>query len=123
VPPSLITRDYLKARDLPTQEDPVWPDLRELFSRPWFRRLWVMQEAALGQQVVVHWNRSIIHLESLISLVRGITRMSMEFLLSLPEESEQTTWRTLFDIDRMRDPEAFSRLLKVLYVSRLKQCS
>ena len=123
MPPSLITRDYQKARGLPTQQDPVWPDLRELFSRPWFRRLWVMQEAALGQQVVVHWNRSIIHLEVLISLVKGIHRMDMQFLLSLPEESEQTTWTTLLQIDRMRGRETFSSLVKILYVTRMKQCS
>ncbi|KIM99221.1 hypothetical protein OIDMADRAFT_94153, partial [Oidiodendron maius Zn] len=33
--------------------NPLWPALGHLFRRAWFRRLWVVQEVALGKRIIV----------------------------------------------------------------------
>lgn len=36
---------------LPPLTDPVWEAVLDLIANPWFRRLWVLQEMALGQKI------------------------------------------------------------------------
>lgn len=43
------TMDEYKAIDLPHPEDLSWSILGDIFSRPWFVRAWVIQEAALSK--------------------------------------------------------------------------
>lgn len=41
---SVVTlRDRLAEYGLPAKEDPIWPALGCLFSRPWFFRPWMFQ--------------------------------------------------------------------------------
>ncbi|KAM0801848.1 heterokaryon incompatibility, partial [Usnea florida] len=43
-----INVDQLKSHGLPSAKDTAWQDLRSLLSRPWFSRIWTIQEAAFA---------------------------------------------------------------------------
>lgn len=58
-----ITEGDLKTMELPDKDDPVWDALSALYWRPWFSRVWVIQEIALAASAYVccgddgiHWN-------------------------------------------------------------------
>ena len=38
---------------LPASDSPKWLDLGRLMSRPWFQRIWIMQEVVLSYQIVI----------------------------------------------------------------------
>ncbi|KAM0426045.1 hypothetical protein ACHAPT_008676 [Fusarium lateritium] len=40
-----------------SQESPVWSEALKLYHRPWFERLWVVQEIALAQRATVIWGK------------------------------------------------------------------
>lgn len=42
--------------------------LRSFFERPWFRRLWILQEALLSKQPVVHYGRHSVPFSSVLRL-------------------------------------------------------
>ena len=59
LPRSHFSRDDIPSR-LPGQDDPFWPALVDLYIRPWYDRLWVLQEAILANDVeVLCGNRSM----------------------------------------------------------------
>lgn len=47
----LNLRDY----GLKNRQDPSWKSLYDLFARPWFRRVWVMQEYTLSRDIVMEY--------------------------------------------------------------------
>lgn len=50
-PLGLITPDMHESLGIPPASDPRWAAIRALLRRPWFRRLWVVQESTLPKQV------------------------------------------------------------------------
>ena len=38
---------------LPASDSPKWHDLGNLMRRPWFKRIWIIQEVVLSQQIIV----------------------------------------------------------------------
>jgi hypothetical protein len=58
--PFLHSKAAFEERNLPEYGGPVWQALRAFGKRPWFRRLWVVQEISLAKQaVIVCGNRSL----------------------------------------------------------------
>lgn len=63
---------------LPVDTDRKWESWRRFLARPWFRRLWVMQEYALASKVDMMYGTSYVHGEVLPGLLpqifdRGLT--------------------------------------------------
>ena len=57
---SRFAQDGILSR-LPGQDDPFWPALVDLYTRPWYDRLWVLQEAILAKDIeVLCGNRSML---------------------------------------------------------------
>ncbi|GAB1318118.1 hypothetical protein MFIFM68171_08328 [Madurella fahalii] len=44
---------YLRDLDLPGAGDPGWAAIRALFRRPWFRRVWIIQEFVVAKEVMM----------------------------------------------------------------------
>lgn len=44
---------YLRDIDLPGANDPGWAAVRALFRRPWFRRVWIIQEFVVAKEVTM----------------------------------------------------------------------
>ncbi len=49
---SAITDQWLRENLLPARYDPVWEGIHDIFMRPWFRRLWTVQEHALAAKTL-----------------------------------------------------------------------
>lgn len=66
-----IGLDQLKSQGLPGPKDAGWQELRSLLSRPWFSRIWVVQEASFATNAIFLWGKdySIIW-QDLMSLMR-----------------------------------------------------
>ena len=45
--------ELIKCCGLPAKDHPLWEALYNLFERPWFRRLWVIQEVVLAREVII----------------------------------------------------------------------
>lgn len=45
---------------LPPVDDPVWQCLAVLLSRPWFYRVWIIQEVVLAKSAMLHWGSSTL---------------------------------------------------------------
>jgi hypothetical protein len=45
--------NYLYGLDLPVEKSPEWTALVRLFQRPWFQRIWVLQEAVMARTMTV----------------------------------------------------------------------
>lgn len=52
-----IGLDQLKSRGLPGPKDTGWQELRSLLSRPWFFRIWTIQEAAFATKADFLWGK------------------------------------------------------------------
>ena len=66
-----IGLDQLKAQGLPGPKDPGWQELRNLLSRPWFSRLWTIQEAAVAIDADFLWGKEYtLNWESMVSVMR-----------------------------------------------------
>lgn len=68
-----VVIDYLCGQQSPGASELQLKDvpikaLRSLFGRPWFHRLWILQEALLSKQPVVHYGRYSIPFSSVIRL-------------------------------------------------------
>ena len=60
LPYGRFDRDGIRSRLLPGQDDAFWPALVDLYGRPWYDRLWVLQEAILAKDIeVLCGNRSM----------------------------------------------------------------
>lgn len=59
--PRLIHNDDdLASLGLPPSSSPIWRNISKILARPWFTRLWVMQEVALARRVVVLYGTGTI---------------------------------------------------------------
>lgn len=58
----LCTSNQLQLRDIPVDA------LQKFFGRPWFRRLWILQEALLSREPIVHYGRTEIAFSSVLRL-------------------------------------------------------
>ena len=69
-----IASDQLKSHGLPGSKDTGWQELRSLLSRPWFSRIWTIQEAAVADHTDFLWGKeyslSWQDMVSIIVLVR-----------------------------------------------------
>ncbi|KAL9133452.1 MAG: hypothetical protein Q9175_005369 [Cornicularia normoerica] len=52
-----IGLDQLKSHRLPSPKDTGWQELRSLLSRPWFSRIWTIQEAAVSTKTDFLWGK------------------------------------------------------------------
>ncbi|CAD6589420.1 MAG: hypothetical protein ASARMPREDX12_003762 [Alectoria sarmentosa] len=56
----------LASHGLPKRSDEIWHGTRNLFSRSWFTRLWVLQEVVLSESVVVMCGNKIMNMDYLV---------------------------------------------------------
>jgi Heterokaryon incompatibility protein (HET) len=77
---------------LPPWKHPVWCALGRLAVRPWFERLWVVQEVALAQEVYLICGMNYTNFEPLAGLLRAmrITGIDGIFASRLDESEFQT---------------------------------
>lgn len=68
---------------LPPFTDPMWDALETFLSRPWFRRLWCVQEAVLARDIRVMFGPHFMTLEQLVSTASVYALVSSKAIRTL----------------------------------------
>ena len=116
LPQSRFAHDGIRSR-LPGQDDPFWPALVDLYTRPWYDRLWVLQEAILAKDVEVlcgnrsmHWAPFASFASKMYELVPKAWVRAIDAHQShgSNDSAQAQTWGfvSIRDIDAMRSSEA-----------------
>lgn len=63
-----------KDKPVPSQEDPVWDEIRDFFQNSWFRRAWIVQEVVLAASVRIVCGKWIVDWNDLLSAAETIDR-------------------------------------------------
>lgn len=67
-PKTLSQPELLAKYDLPRESDPMWEAIRVLQLRPWFSRLWTLQEVVLSEQPILLCGRNSMAWDTLVAL-------------------------------------------------------
>ena len=73
----------LQSFGLPVKDDPIWKGLSDILRRPWFVRLWVVQEVALARSVVLCCGSNIISFNEFASLINLLKRRRLTQLVEV----------------------------------------
>lgn len=82
--------------DHPLRNDPRWYSLGRLTTKPWFRRAWVVQEAALAKEPIVLYGRAEFPYRDFVTILRwlNMSEWAIRFgLSSLFIHLEWADWR------------------------------
>ncbi|KAI1148027.1 heterokaryon incompatibility protein-domain-containing protein [Nemania diffusa] len=77
----------------------LWPLIR-LLERPWFRRLWVLQEAALAKTVILHCGKKRVRWEEFPDTLNQLKRKGLVFDSFTPEAAMGV--ETVLEIEKVR---------------------
>ncbi|KAK8137306.1 hypothetical protein PG984_005246 [Apiospora sp. TS-2023a] len=97
---AITCQDLLEATGT-SSESPQWAALRDLLMRPWFGRLWVMQEAVLPRDVLFVWGQYSLSWAEMETLSSWDTRSNLFALLG-NAKSKWTAISTLKKIALLR---------------------
>lgn len=86
---------------VPPAEDPIWIKIEELFNRPWFRRIWIVQEAVAAPTVVMVCGKWTVDWNDLLHSMEII-----EHEQHLPESDISTSWTPFLRLSHLREWEA-----------------
>lgn len=73
---------------LPQPDSPKWSDLREFLSRPWFHRVWVLQEAVLQRRVEMVCGSRCISWHDMAMFAYFMVNYDLEQFMGLEEPAE-----------------------------------
>ena len=77
-----IALDQLKSHGLPGVRDTGWQDLRSFLSRPWFSRIWTIQEAAVATDKDFLWGKEgLLSWQGMVSIMFSIREQLPRTLL------------------------------------------
>ena len=83
LPARQVSAKWMRAHGLPSQDDPLWHALLTFWARPWFRRVWVVQEFVVARNVLMICGKCEISWKSLISGSKKSLQYSLVSWLSL----------------------------------------
>ncbi len=111
--------DQLKSQGLPGAKDAGWQELRNLLSRPWFSRIWTVQEAAVAIDADFLWGKEYtLNWESMVSVMRLVWEHLPKTLLGsdvvlrgLPANSVYRIAATMRTLDDLTHHDLFNLAL------------
>ena len=118
IPQSRFAHGSFSSRCLPGQDDAIWPALVDLYARPWYDRLWVLQEAILARDIEVLCGNRSMPWAAFASFATKMSELAPDawaraFHDSLQSRGENDSAQaqplgfvTIRDIDNMRSSEA-----------------
>lgn len=114
-----IGLDQLKTHGLPGPKDTGWQELRNLLSRPWFSRIWTVQEAAVAIDADFLWGKEYtLNWESMVSIMRLVWEHLPKTLLGpdivlrgLPADSVVRITATTRTLDNQSHHDLFNLAL------------
>ena len=114
-----IDLEQLKSHGLPGPKDTAWQELRALLSRPWFSRVWTIQEAAVAVDADFLWGKECtLNWESMVTIMRLVwehlpaTLLGSDILLQgLPANSVYRIAETMRTLDNCAHQDLFNLAL------------
>lgn len=114
-----IDLDQLKSHGLPGSKDIAWQELRALLSRPWFSRIWTIQEAAVAVDADFLWGKDYtLNWEGMVTIMRLVwehlpmTLLGSDMLLQgLPANSIYRIAATMRTLDNCAHQDLFNLAL------------
>lgn len=94
-----------KKRGIPPPDDAIWADIGALFERPWFERVWIIQEVVVATSVRVVCGKWMIDWNDLLAVIEIITRESQASSTHRFSKA-RPTWRRFSTLARLREREA-----------------
>jgi hypothetical protein len=76
-----LGKDSLRSPHLPETNDSIWYALGQIYSQPWFTRLWVLQEVVLAKQIVVAYGKMRVEWNALTTLATGLVQANLVGLI------------------------------------------
>jgi Heterokaryon incompatibility protein (HET) len=107
---------------LPPREDPTWLALEHLYCRPWFQRLWIVQEAILAQELCVMCGTKQLQWGQLCAISEATRRYALT-LLWTPVATKQcrNTLDLIGNMNRVREVRgAKVPAALILHISRVQ---
>ncbi|RFU34714.1 hypothetical protein B7463_g1603, partial [Scytalidium lignicola] len=77
LPQKQVSVAWMQDHGLPLQGNPLWRHLLTFWQRPWFRRLWVVQEFVLAKDVYMLCGELQVHWKSLASGLEKMTEYTL----------------------------------------------
>lgn len=120
-----------EAVNLPPPSSQVWSSIKTFASNQWFRRLWILQEAALACQIEFIWGSQIIqwddlgsgldplvleHIEGLTEVVKDLASLQWVFLIRNLVQSSAP-------VKKISEEDSLSLLATITELARNQQCS
>jgi hypothetical protein len=87
-PRSLSVRQRLTNYDLPLPNDQKWEALKVLQLRPWFYRLWTLQEIVLSKEAVLLCGRKSTSWDTLVALHQAAKQAILHTMVKANEDPE-----------------------------------
>jgi hypothetical protein len=125
LPQKKVTPEWLEASGLPAFGDPAWAALEAFWRRPWFRRIWVVQEFVLAQDILMicgewegSWKNFISATEKMMefNLLRWSTRPDSTFDSVNESHSGSMSMRVMMEIkSSSKLGPALSNLIRSFY--------
>jgi len=94
----------LAAYELPTRGSGPWISVSKLLQRPWFQRLWTLQEIVLAKRASIWCGRHGIDWQELEVLMAYLYRLSaLDLLLNIMPPNGQTLCDGIFQVPVIKD--------------------
>jgi hypothetical protein len=90
-------------RPIPPPQDPVWEAIHTLFSNPWFRRAWVIQEVVSASSIRIICGKWLVEWNDLFGAIEIIEH---EMCISKEYSSLVSSWRQFLQLATHREREA-----------------
>ena len=96
--------ENLETLGLPKWNHGDWDALGGILRRPWFRRIWVVQEVVMSRKATVVCGEDELSWSQLVHLVRSVRFASHMQTFGGSETTNARPVQGIIDIDRMRNP-------------------
>ncbi|KAF2448285.1 HET-domain-containing protein [Karstenula rhodostoma CBS 690.94] len=120
--------DFERLRS-PALAAPEWAEVNRIFSRPWFERLWVVQEAVLSRNLYVKCGKAVVAWEDFALWSTTVESCGIGALLTgyAPVTKIQSGLRTMYELSTFRTyvqtQETPLSLLEALVMTRYANAS
>ena len=127
---TLIAYQNLEERGVPEPEDAVWNALRNILGRPWFRRVWIVQEAVLaGDDLCLHFGSRSCNWTDLLNAIKNIRDCGLARYIARSDSSLEPTgshdysgFIRVLEIETVKKADPV-QLVHAMMLTRERQCS
>ena len=126
---TLIAYQDLEARGAPRPEDAVWDAFKLILCRPWFQRVWIVQEAVFARDhLCLHFGSRSCDWSDFSNVVKTIRDIGLARFVTRSDSSLEPAGPYDFGFSRVLELETLKKvdivyLIHAMILTRERQCS